>query len=413
MSDPAPGRIRFPVVGVLMMLCIGNVYAWSVFRKPLEKAYGWTSEQATIPFQVSIAVFAAAMVFAGRWQDRSGPRPVAMLGGVLIGIGFVLAGLFGSNLYAMILAFGVVAGCGMGGAYVTPLATTIKWWPDRRGLLAGVVVMGMGAGSILGGMGGPHLINAIGVLPTLIVFGVVFGTVITIGGSFLRNPPADYRPPGFSAPSTDRRAPPPRRDFEPSEMMKTSSFYLIWFAFLIGSSVGLMVISQASPIGQEMAGLSPEIAGGAVLVLGIFNGLGRPSFGAISDRIGRKRALILAFAIELIALVLVLPRVSDFASLALGVSLIGFSFGGFLSVMPSLTADYFGTKNVGLNYAWVYCAWGTAGVLGPMVGVKVKGNWPMAFQILAVSVVAGMILLSALRPPRAPAATPAPESRPR
>lgn len=401
-------RIQFPIFGILIMLCVGNVYAWSVFRKPLQEAYGWTAAQATIPFQISIAVFALAMIFAGRWQDKSGPRPVAMLGGILIGLGFVLSSFLGTTLTGLCIAFGVVAGIGMGGAYVTPIATTIKWWPDRRGLMTGLVVMGMGAGSIIGGIGGPILIAKVGVLKTFLIFGVAFGLVITLCGSFLRTPPAGWHPPGWQpavpAGSGTHASAVVRADYSPKEMMGTVQFYLMWISFLIGSGVGLMVISQASPIGQEMASLTPVAAGGAVTILAIFNGLGRPSFGWISDAIGRKGALLVAFVIEIVVLLLVLPNATTFAMYALGVSLVGFSYGGFLAVMPALTADFYGTKNVGLNYAWVYSAWGAAGVLGPIVGVQVRaatGAWLNAFYILAGTCVLGMILLSLIRPPAA------------
>lgn len=383
-----------------MMLCIGNVYAWSVFRKPLEKAYGWTVGEATMPFQVSIAVFALAMIFAGRWQDRSGPRPVAVTGGLLIGLGFILSGLFGSTLTGLCLAFGVVAGIGMGGAYVTPLATTIRWWADRRGLMTGVVVMGMGAGSIIGGLGGPILIERIGVLQTFIVFGIGFGAVITACGLFLQNPPPGYTTPGWKPPPVeDESLRMARYQWQPKEMMKTLPFYIIWVSFLIGSGVGLMVISQVSPIGQEMAGLSPLVAGGAVTVLALFNGLGRPAFGAISDKLGRRNSLLLAFAIELVALVAILPHATTFTTFAIGLGCIGFSYGGFLALMPTITADFYGSRNVGKNYAWVYLAWGAAGVLGPMVGVEVQGHWDAAFRFLAGACILGMILTFFLKAP--------------
>ena len=343
------------------------------------------------------------MVFAGFWQDRSGPRPVAVTGGILIGAGFILSYFLGSTVIGLVIAFGIVAGIGMGGAYVTPLATTIKWWPDRRGLMTGLVVMGMGAGSIIGGIGGAYLIGKIGVLQTFLVFGIGFGAVITTAGFFLRNPSPGYKPKGWVPPIAASNAPVPSlENYSPRQMMKTVQFYLLWLAFLIGSGVGLMVISSNSPIGQEMAGLSPITAGTAVMILAIFNGLGRPSFGAISDKIGRKNSLLIAFAIEIVALVLILPNAGSFAVYAIGVSLIGFSYGGFLGLMPSLTADFYGTKNIGLNYAWVYTAWGTAGVLGPIVGVQVRaatGEWLKAFYILAATCVVGAIFTAFIRPP--------------
>ncbi len=393
-------RLRYPICGTLMMLCIGNVYAWSVFRNPLMEMYGWTMAQATIPFQVSIAVFAIAMVLAGRWQDRAGPRPVAMVGGVLIALGFVLSGLLSSTLPGIIISFGVIVGIGMGAAYVTPLATTIKWWPDKRGIMAGLVVMGMGAGAIIGGLGAPLLIERIGVSYTFVVLGVLFGAIITALGAVLKIPPADTVFDEPDTPAVKEDAAASQYQFSATEMLSTLSFYFIWTSFVIGSGVGLMVISQASPIGQEMAGLTPIVAGGAIVFLSIFNGLGRLAFGAISDRIGRRNTFLVAFAIEIATLALVLPNASSFLVYAIGVSLIGFTFGAFMGVMPSITADYFGTKNIGVNYAWVYTAWGAAGILGPMVGVMMNGEWARAFYLLAGICAVGMLIMAFTKPPR-------------
>lgn len=394
------GRLRYPLCGILMMLCLGNVYAWSVFRNPLMEAYGWTMAQATLPFQVLISVFAVSMIFAGRWQDKAGPRPVAVLGGLLVGAGCILAGLFGSSLPGLVLGFGVLAGAGMGAAYVTPLATTIKWWPDRRGLMTGLVMLGMGAGSIIGGLLAPRLIEISGPLTTLIILGVIFGTVIISAGAFLRNPPPGAAPGAPAAAGQGRLA--DQHQYSAKEMLSTSSFYFIWTAFLIGCGVGLMVISQASPIGQELAGLDAKSAGLSVVILSVFNGLGRLGFGAASDRIGRKNTFLAAFAIEILTFLFVLPNASGFLGYALGLSLIGLSFGAFMGVMPSITADYFGTRNIGVNYAFVYTAWGAAGILGPMVGIMMKGAWVSSFYLLAGLCAVGMIVMLLTRPPARP-----------
>jgi len=394
-------RLRYPICGTLMMLCIGNVYAWSVFRNPLMEMYGWTMAQATVPFQISIAVFAIAMVLAGRWQDKAGPRPASILGGVLIGLGFVLSGVLTSSLPGIIISFGVIAGIGMGAAYVTPMATTIKWWPDRRGVMTGLVMMGMGAGAIIGGLGAPLLIERIGVSYTFVILGILFGAVISAVGLVLKVPPANTVFPEPPTTVKTKVAPASTQyQYSAKEMLSTLSFYLIWAAFVIGSGVGLMVISQASPIGQEMAGLTPIVAGGAIVILSVFNGLGRLAFGAISDKIGRKNTFLVAFALEIATLVLVLPNASTFLIYAFGVSLIGFTYGAFMGVMPSITADYFGTKNIGVNYAWVYTAWGAAGILGPMVGVMMKGEWSSSFFLLAGICAVGMVIMAFTRPPK-------------
>lgn len=401
-EEKLPNRMIFPVAGILINLCLGNLYAWSVFRTPLMKQFGWTVQEATLPFTISIVFFGVAMVLAGRWQDKAGPKVVGMTGGVLTGAGFILSGFLGSTLTALYITFGVLGGIGIGCAYVTPLATTIKWWPDKRGLMTGLVVLGFGAGAIFGGLGGPLLIAQIGVQTTLIIFGFIFGAIITLSAMLLKNPPAGYKPAGWSPPAPAAGAKVLKADYTPGEMVGTIQFYLIWLAYLISASVGLMVISQASPIGQEMAKLTPVAAGGALVFLSIFNGLGRPGYGAISDAIGRKNATLLIFALHIVALVFILPNATTFFLYALGVICVGFAFGGTLAMMPAFTADYFGTKNLGINYGWVFSAYAVAGVTGPILGVKVKaatGAWLNSFYYLAGACVVGAIAVFLLKAP--------------
>lgn len=389
-----------------MMLCIGNVYSWSAFAKPLQ-AEGWTASETTLPFQLSIVIFTIAMVFAGRWQDKAGPRPVAIFSGIMMGLGFILIKFFGQTQSGMIACFSGVAGIGMGAGYVTPLATVLKWYPDKRGLMSGIVVMGMGAGSIIGGMGGPLLIERFGLWNTFLIFGVVFGATITVCGSTLRNPPAGYKPPVPAASSTTASspAPPATRDWTAQEMLRTPTFYLMWLVFLIGTGGGLMIISKASPFGQDIVGLTPIVAGSVITVLAIFNGMGRPAFGFLSDRIGRRNVIFVAFAVQILALLAVLPYASSYWICAIGVSLIGFSYGGFLGTMPAITAEYYGVKNVGLNYAWVYTGWGAAGYFGPQVatvmiqGSKDAADWNRAFYFIAGACVVGIVLWFFAKPP--------------
>src|SRR3970040_243102 len=165
-DERLPNRMLFPILGIVMNLCMGNLYSWSVFRIPLQKAYGWSAMEATIPFAISIGAFAVGMVMAGRWQDKAGPKKVAITGGVLMGVGFILSSFLGNTLTGLYITFGVIVGLGIGFAYVTPIAVTVKWWPDKRGLMTGLVVLGFGAGAIFGGIGGPMLIASVGVLTT-------------------------------------------------------------------------------------------------------------------------------------------------------------------------------------------------------------------------------------------------------
>jgi len=394
MDERLPNRMLFPVLGIIMNLCMGNLYAWSVFRNPLMKAYGWSAFEATVPFAISIGAFAVGMVMAGRWQDKAGPKPVAVTGGLLLGVGFILSSFLGNTLTGLYITFGGIVGLGIGFAYVTPIAVTVKWWPDKRGLMTGLVVMGFGAGAIIGGIGGPLLVQAVGVLTTFLIFGIAFGAVVAGCGALLRNPPAGYRPAGWSPPAPAPGAKVVKYDYSAGEMVGTGAFWMLWLGYLISAGVGLIVISQASPIGQEVASLTPLVAGGALTMLAVFNGLGRPGFGWISDTIGRKNAWMAVFAMHLVSLVFILPNATTFATYALGICVVGFAFGGTLALMPAFTADYFGTKGLGVNYGWLFSAYGVAGLVLTLFAARVRtvaGSWSTVFWYLVIACVLGLV----------------------
>lgn len=394
-EERLPNRWMFVVWALIMQMCLGNLYTWSIFRTPLMKAYGWTIQQATVPFTLSVVFFAVGMVFAGRWQDKAGPRKVAIVGGILLGAGFLLASQIGGTLGGIYIAYGVLAGLGVGFAYVTPIAVCVKWFPDMRGFITGLAVLGFGAGSMIGAPVGTRLIAQMGVLNTFALFGVVFGVLTALAGAMLRNPPPGYKPAGWSPPAPAAGVKAKKDDYAPSEMAGTIQFYLLWFIYLFGAGVGLMAISQAVPMGVELAKLTPGVAAGALGIMAVFNGLGRPAFGGISDKIGRSNATMLAFAVYIVALLGVLRGADTFAMYTTGISLVGFAYGGYLALMPSYTADYFGTKNLGLNYGLVFSAWGAAGVMGPIIGAQVRaqtGSFVGAFWILSALCVAGIIL---------------------
>ncbi|MCI2431742.1 OFA family MFS transporter [Candidatus Acetothermia bacterium] len=401
-EERLPNRWLFVVAAVLMQLGLGNVYAWSIFRNPLMSLHGWTIQEATMPFTLCVVFFAVGMIVAGRWQDRVGPRIVAVTGGILLSAGFLLASQLGQTLLGLYLTYGVLVGLGVGFAYVTPIATCVKWFPDMRGFITGLAVLGFGAGSLIVAPVGTTLISQIGVYGTLAVFGVTFGLLVMLTGAMLRNPPTGWKPAGWTPPANGPGSQ-EHRDHPPSQMAKTFQFYLLWVVFLFWAGVGLMVISQAVPMGQELADLSAPVAAGALGVMSILNGLGRPAFGFVSDKIGRIGATLLAQAVFIVTLLLVLPNARDFALYTLGISLIGFAYGGSLSVLPAFIADYYGTKHLGINYGWVFSAWGAAGVLGPIIGAQVRaatGAWGGAFMVLAIlSAVAALLILIA-KPPR-------------
>ena len=388
------------VAGALVIqVSLGAVYIWSVFQTPLKAVYqNWSETQVTLPAQIVLAAFALAVIFAGRIQDRVGPRIVATAGGIILGAGLILAKFtesFPSDtaLLWLILTFSILGGIGIGAGYVCPIATCVKWFPDKRGLITGLAVAGFGAGAfffaplakalISGGaydlMGAKlFTLPQLGVFNTFLVLGVIFLVLVVAGAQLLRNPPAGYVPAGWTPPVPKTATPAAAKaDLSPMEMIRTPSFWLLWVTYFIACSGGLQIIMKACPIWQSVciegmtapilaADFSAIAAAGAmaVSVIAIFNSAGRILWGIVSDRIGRKTTLLLIFALCGVAL-LVLDFLTGYPLFLAGVSVVGLCFGGFLALYPALTADYFGTKHIGVNYGVMFTAYGAGGIVGP------------------------------------------------
>jgi len=385
---------------ILIQLCLGAIYAWSVFRKPLQGApLNLTPTQATLPFAFVLIFFALATIVGGRWQDKKGPRVVAITGGILLGLGLILSGLTKSFL-GILLSYGILSGIGIGFAYVCPISVGVKWFPDMRGLITGISVAGFGAGALIVAPIARSLIDTINVFNTFIVLGIVFLILVIIGALILRNPPEGYKPEGWTPPPTSQAT---TYSYSPLEMLSTYQFYLIWLIYFFGCATGLMIIGQTSPIGQDLAKLTKETAAFAVSLLAIFNAFGRIFWGKISDWIGRMKALFLIFLICGIAVFLytIIPSLPFYYWL--GVSLVGLCFGGYLAVFPAVTADFYGTKNVGMNYGLVFTAYGVGGLLGnifaPQVLERTK-SYNLAFIVAGILCILGAIITFFIKQPK-------------
>lgn len=424
MANPVPapaaqqqttvGRWRFAAAAFLMQLCLGVIYAWSVFRNPLAELHGWSKAQTIAPYRYSLLFFTLGMIVAGFWQDRKGPRVVASAGGLLLALGCLLAAFLGDSVAGLILAYGVVGGLGVGFAYVTPIATCVKWFPDHRGAIAGFAVMGFGAGPLLFG---PLLERLIGAEPalyattiprTFLIIAVIFGVCVIGTAQIYRVPPAGWRPPGW----TPRAASATRKEeFHPGDALRTWQFWALWLAYFLGASIGLTAIGEAAPFLTEAAKAGAFLSAGAALgVMSVFNGAGRLFWGALSDRLGRKGAAALMFGLYIVACLLVLRGAAGFGAGLVGLSMIGFAYGGFLALMPSFTADYFGSKSLGANYGLLFTAWGLSGffVPGLFAGLldraRLAGATPAGydqiFLILSALAAAGALAVFTLRRPR-------------
>ena len=391
------------IAGALVVqVILGTVYAFSVFVRPLEAEFGWDRTTTQWAFSFALASFAASMIPAGQLQDRIGPRKVASIGGILLGLSFLLGAVFvaGDRPWALYLTYGVLGGAGIGFAYVCPIAALVKWYPDKKGLITGLAVAGFGAGALFFAGPASDLLlppgqgaDAIGLSQVLFVglgldegtgfgmgwraffvlHGVVVAVAVLLGAMLLRNPPEDWTPPGWSPQKAAIKS---HRDMDWKHMLNTPLATMLWLTFILGATSGLMAIGQWKPMmGAILQGRSfaPEWMGGfgrfvePIGILAIFNAIGRIFWGKISDIIDRPRAMMIMFLSQGMAFMLLVSVESHFA-IFLASAWVGLNFGGNFALFPSATADYFGTKHFGNNYGWIFTAYGVAGILGPVVG---------------------------------------------
>ena len=379
-----------------MNLALGSLYAWSVFVPPLEREFGWTRAQTSWVYTIAIVCFALTFVVAGRLQDLRGPRLCAVLGGLFVSGGFVLAS-FTTSLMMLYVFYGVIVGIGNGFGYATPTPVASKWFPDRRGLVVGLMVGGYGGGSaIFGTLASAYLVPSFGWRTTFQILGGVFLVMTMIGATLLRNPPAGYRPPNFTPSAAASRA-----DFTTREMLATPTFYALWIAFCFGTTAGQMTISQLVPFARA-AGLGATVATISLIVTSLSNTGGRILSGWLSDAVGRVRTLQVMVLLSAFAMPALVAGRSNVWTFYAFVGLVYWCYGTQLSVIATTMADFYGTKNLGLNYGVLFSAWGAAGILGPAIAGRVfvqTGDYRFAFYSAAVLALVAFAALAFARVP--------------
>jgi MFS transporter, OFA family, oxalate/formate antiporter len=375
------------VGGMMMNIALGTLYAWSVFVAPLEKEFGWKRAQTSNVFTIAVVVFALTFIVAGRLQDKFGPFWVSITGAVLVSLGFFLCAFTHSLMY-LYICFGVIGGLGNGFGYSTPIPVMAKWFPDKRGLAVGLAVGGYGAGSALfGPLANLKLIPAYGVHTTFMILGGIFLVMTVIGAFLLKNPPPGYKPAGWTPAPATAKASATTQEFTPSEVLRTPAFYFMWIAYALGTSAGLMVISQLVPFAKSVKIPSAALLTLTLVVGAAGNAGGRILSGWMSDALGRLNVLRLMIAISAISMPLLYMAGSNVTFLYVMVFIVYWCYGTQLSVNGSATADFWGTKNAGMNYGMLFTAWGVAGIIGPRIGGVLFDkyhNYQMAFYTAAV-----------------------------
>lgn len=412
-------RWLIATAAVVMQMCLGVLYAWSVFRTPLSKLYGWDNATTVAPYRYSLLFFTLGMIVAGLWQDRKGPRLVGSVGGLLLGTGCLLAAFVGNTPNGLIIAYGVIGGLGVGFAYVTPIATCVKWFPDKRGLIVGLAVMGFGAGTVvfaplLAGLIGTDADRyAVTIPKTFEIMAVTMYLGVVGAAQIFRVPPKGWKPIGWDPPTTASVS----GGHSTAQMLQTWQFYALWALFALGSSVGLTAIGEAKPFMERLGDpadpkAAAAAAAAAVGILSLFNGGGRLIWGAISDKLGRKVTTALMGAVYVVACAALLRSASSYATGLAGLCMVGLCFGGYLAIMPAFNADFYGAKNFGLNYGLQFSAYGLSGFFVPYYFAEVLKQFGKArltegyaqvFTTLAIIAALAVVLALALKKPAPPA----------
>ncbi len=393
--------------GILIQLALGAIYAWSAFTGPLQGSppsvlseFAFTKTETQAIFSVGLLVFAIFTIIGGRLQIKHGPMKVALIGGTLLGLGYILASFIGSSFIGKLIFIGVISGAGIGLAYVVPIATGVKWFPDKKGLVSGLAVAGFGFGafiwillanppSILGFSGliskqsGAFAYTVANVDFAFLIYGITFLVLVILGSLVMRNPPAGWKPAGWN-PLQAKTGKTTGFSLKPKEMLKNKSFYLLWIMFLVGALAGLMVIGNVQNFAKSTVdgftlakGFSLQEAAdfaviGAAVCLPIFNGAGRIVWGLVSDKVGRGKSLIAMFAFQAVMMTVFFYTTSNPILFYVVAALIGFNFGGNFALFPSSCADSFGAENLGLNYGFLFTAYGIGGIVGPILAGLVQ-----------------------------------------
>jgi len=392
-------RWLIAAAGLAMQIALGAVYAWSVFRTPLVKQFGWSISAVSLTFTITIFTLGVAAFFGGLWMRSSGPRIVGLTGGVLYGFGVYLAGYADQGLWVLYASYGVLGGAGIGLGYIVPVATLVQWFPDRRGFITGLAVAGFGVGALVTAPLATRLIAAYGVLHTFKVIGLVSCLLVAGASLVIKNPPLGYRPKGWLP--DIRTASAGQSDFSLREAIARWQWYALWAMLFLNVSAGISIISQAAPMAQEICGVDATKAATMVGIISIANGAGRFLWAWLSDLIGRRWVFLCMFVIQS-ALFILLPQVTAFGLFTSLCVVILLCYGGGFGTMPAFCADYFGSKEVGSIYGLLLTAWGSGSVLGPVLIAQVRqttGNYGLALSILAGVLALSSILPLVVRPP--------------
>ena len=395
------GRWLLIPLGIIIQLCLGTAYSWSIFSKPIAKSLDVNTLTGNLPFTILLVTFSIVMPITGFYIERFGARQVIAAGAIVMGMGYTLSG-FVKSIPLLIITYGIIAGAGIGMVYGAPLSVMAKWFPDRKGFAVGATVIGFGLSPLITAPIAKELIKANGADGWQVAFqyfGITFTLIMLLLAPLMKVPPLDWQPPGWQPPvkltSND--------DSQDLPLLKNPAFYSLWLCFAIGSFAGLAAIGTASPIGQDLIKLDTNLAAWSVSLFAVFNGIGRPCFGWIADRFTARIAAIIAYVMILVgAIIMMNAAQGNSISYLFAFALIYFAFGGWLAIAPTATLNLFKSKDYAKNYGIVFTAYGAGALLGTLsIGLlkDVFKSYIPFFYITATLAVLGIFLANATLKP--------------
>jgi OFA family oxalate/formate antiporter-like MFS transporter len=358
-------RWIYVILGIIIMMCLGTVYSWSVFRLHIEELYNIGSTQSGLPYMVSLAFYSLFMFLTGKYLNKYSPRIIISIGALLVALGWILSS-FAPNVYVLTITYGVIIGAGMGIAYGPPMTVVAKWFPEKKGLAVGLILIGFGLSPLVTAPLVRILIENYGVMKTFMILGISFGIIIPLL-SYPFKYPSDSDTRNLKTTSSTKND---INNITTAEMIKSENFKGLYFNFIIGTMIGLMLIGMTSNVGVKFIKLSPKTVALLISVFAVFNGLGRPIFGLLTDKLSAKKTMLISYGLIITAaLLMLMAHEGSLLIFSIAFSIFWFNLGGWLAIAPTSTLSIYGTKHYSENYGVVFTAYG----IGAIIGVLASG----------------------------------------
>ena len=398
METTTKNRWLIAASAVFIHISIGAAYAYSVYTQPLVETKGWSMASVTTAFTIMMVLGGGSAALFGKFVERSGPRKSAILAAVLFGLGQAGSGFAISmdSLTGFLLSYGLLSGLGLGIGYIAPVSTLVKWFPDKRGLATGMAVLGFGTGALITAPVAASLIESIGISYTFYILGISYFVLMMLGASYIAPPPKNWMPAGMKAAvkAGTRKIKKDLSQATSGEAVRTKHFWMLWTMMLINTSAGIMMISVASPMAQNIVGLSAGAAATMVGIMGVFNGGGRLGWAAASDYISRPKVFIIFFIIQLAAFI-TLPIITSAFIFQIFIFLVVSCYGGGFSNLPAFIGDLFGTKELGAIHGYLLTTWSLGGLIGPTLVSQIytrTGSYIPVFYVFTGLIIIALII---------------------